>query len=447
MDHTNLFLFNNQTDFQNEYPNDRVDTPIPGVAYVRASGNDKASTYYNRMVTTYPITIHSKNRSGVTVAQDYEIQTPKVLDGKNVKMNVVAESVEGYKPRYAVEKVEFTSASTEHTVIYLAATSYTVTVNHVFSGETLSSTTIDINDIFEEDVVKVKVEPISLPGLTAETVYISVSGDTTYNLVYQSACQQLTYVDLGLPSGALWATCNLGASSPAEPGDFYSWGELAPKSAYTLDTYSFYDPQEDEYTKYSWDDGRFYLEVEDDAARQNACGNWRIPSCDDVYELFNYTNQYDDTVGGRSVLVFESRNNGNQIMVPYDGYMNEHGYSDEATQLWCLELYAYYGESEEMATAWGFCGEILADDVIERYYGLHIRPVMNGTEPGPETGVLAGSAEDTKGVTPRGMDIPEMSEGGVKKATRPGFLFVKWLNKKEEPEKTEGEGSDEGNTK
>ena len=40
------------------------------------------------------------------------------------------------------------------------------------------------------------------------------------------------YVDLGLPSGTLWATCNIGANSPEEYGDYFAWGETVPKAAY-----------------------------------------------------------------------------------------------------------------------------------------------------------------------------------------------------------------------
>ncbi len=47
------------------------------------------------------------------------------------------------------------------------------------------------------------------------------------------------YVDLGLPSGTLWATCNVGASSPEEFGDYFAWGEITPKVIYYWDTYKY----------------------------------------------------------------------------------------------------------------------------------------------------------------------------------------------------------------
>ena len=47
------------------------------------------------------------------------------------------------------------------------------------------------------------------------------------------------YVDLGLPSGTLWATCNIGAASPEEHGDYFAWGETKPKDAYNWENYKY----------------------------------------------------------------------------------------------------------------------------------------------------------------------------------------------------------------
>ena len=47
------------------------------------------------------------------------------------------------------------------------------------------------------------------------------------------------YVDLGLPSGTLWATCNVGATTPEGYGDYFAWGETTPKSVYNWDTYQY----------------------------------------------------------------------------------------------------------------------------------------------------------------------------------------------------------------
>ena len=70
------------------------------------------------------------------------------------------------------------------------------------------------------------------------------------------------YVDLGLPSGTLWATCNVGANSPEEYGDYFAWGETAPKSDYSWSTYKYFKSPEEIITKY-WDSEHGTLDIKD----------------------------------------------------------------------------------------------------------------------------------------------------------------------------------------
>ena len=66
------------------------------------------------------------------------------------------------------------------------------------------------------------------------------------------------YVDLGLPSGTLWATCNVGASKPEEYGDYFAWGETQPKSNYHWNTYKWCRGSYDTQTKYCTDTDSYY---------------------------------------------------------------------------------------------------------------------------------------------------------------------------------------------
>ena len=86
------------------------------------------------------------------------------------------------------------------------------------------------------------------------------------------SCKVHEYVDLGLSSGTLWATCNLGAEKPEDFGDFFAWGETKPKEAYIPDNYTFLT-------------ARTTLSVRDDAARRRWHGRWRIPSVAQWTEL------------------------------------------------------------------------------------------------------------------------------------------------------------------
>ena len=100
-------------------------------------------------------------------------------------------------------------------------------------------------------------------------------------------------VDLGLPSGLKWASCNLGAAKPEEYGNHYAWGETVPKNNYTWATYKFElgTDWRGPFSKYVLDssygtvDNKPILEQEDDAACVNWGNNWRMPTDADWTEL------------------------------------------------------------------------------------------------------------------------------------------------------------------
>ena len=103
------------------------------------------------------------------------------------------------------------------------------------------------------------------------------------------------YVDLGLPSGTLWATCNVGADSPEEYGDYFAWGETTPKDSYLWNNYKWSGSGSsnwlDALTKYWVDenggilDGKRELEPEDDAATVNWGPRWCMPTLGQLQEL------------------------------------------------------------------------------------------------------------------------------------------------------------------
>lgn len=84
------------------------------------------------------------------------------------------------------------------------------------------------------------------------------------------------YVDLGLPSGTLWATLNIGAFNIYDPGYYYAWGELETKSYYDFDNYEF--RKEGDIQKYNNKDHKKILEPVDDTAHCLWGGNWKMPT-------------------------------------------------------------------------------------------------------------------------------------------------------------------------
>ena len=138
------------------------------------------------------------------------------------------------------------------------------------------------------------------------------------------------YVDLGLPSGTLWATCNVGADSPEEDGDYFAWGETEPKEVYSWETYKWCEGTEKTLTKYCNDskygyngftDGLRELEPEDDAATANWGSMWQMPSGEQVEELINeaYTTTEWTKQNGVLGRKFTSKSNGKSIFLPNSG--------------------------------------------------------------------------------------------------------------------------------
>ena len=147
------------------------------------------------------------------------------------------------------------------------------------------------------------------------------------------------YVDLGLPSGLKWAKCNLGASKPSESGDYYAWGETAPKAKYNLTTYKWMQAGQSEWkyiTKYTFADGetgaiwydssgnfigdnKTVLDAADDAATQQLGSPWRMPTEDEFKELRKNCTVIRTTQGGVEGYQVDGPN-GNAIFLPAAGY-------------------------------------------------------------------------------------------------------------------------------
>lgn len=127
--------------------------------------------------------------------------------------------------------------------------------------------------------------------------------------------ETMEYVDLGLPSGIMWAKCDLGASSPEIYGDEYSWGETWTKTS--KEYYYFTDIVEGQYTKYDSRDKRFFLEKEDDVAYLRLGEGWRYPTWNEVQELIDNCTVTESRLNGRLGLMFISKINNNYIFFNY----------------------------------------------------------------------------------------------------------------------------------
>ncbi len=136
------------------------------------------------------------------------------------------------------------------------------------------------------------------------------------------------YVDLGLPSGTKWATCNVGASKPTEYGDYFAWGETKPKEDYSIETYKWCKGSDDSMTKYCTKssygtvDNKDVLEAEDDAATANWGSAWRMPTRAEQEELLEGCDwEWVEDFNGSGVngQLGTSKKNGATIFLPAAG--------------------------------------------------------------------------------------------------------------------------------
>ncbi len=177
------------------------------------------------------------------------------------------------------------------------------------------------------------------------------------------------YVDLGLPSGTLWATCNVGATRPEEYGDYFAWGETTAKNEYTSSNYIYKSKPQT-------------LPLSRDAANANWGGSWRMPTLEEIKELLNknnctwtWTSDYKGTkTAGRIVI---SKTNGNSIFLPAAGCRGNSSLFDAGTygSYWSSSLdtgYPYYAYNLYFGS-----GNYDWNDYGYRYYGRSVRAVCS----------------------------------------------------------------------
>lgn len=185
------------------------------------------------------------------------------------------------------------------------------------------------------------------------------------------------YVDLGLPSGTMWGTCNLGANQPDEPGAYFAWGDTIFGERFAETNYKFFDPTTGQYSKYVIQgnkgnvDNLYSLLPKDDAARAALGNEWHLPTRQQCQELFNP--DYTSVRRQGNTLIITSNHTGKSITLPIQGYKNDTQVEDqESMYIWTNEVVA-----SDSRTAYTYqYGRLGAISTMERYCGLPIRPVF-----------------------------------------------------------------------
>ena len=197
------------------------------------------------------------------------------------------------------------------------------------------------------------------------------------------------YVDLGLTSGTLWATCNVGATSETDYGSYFQWGETEPHDTgipYDWANYKYCNGSYNTLTKYNTGlngyggtiDNKLTLDLEDDAARANMGGDWKMPTHALMEELVEETTNEWTTINGVKGRKFTSKKDTSKyIFIPASGYPYNSSFSSPGKQgiVWSSSL-----ESCDPGKAWNLnfdSAHISAHSELSRSNcGLSVRGVL-----------------------------------------------------------------------
>ncbi len=229
----------------------------------------------------------------------------------------------------------------------------------------------------------------------AMLVAVSAWADEVYTFSVYEDCSKNGYeagispapasvqaVDLGLPSGIKWASCNVGATQPEDYGNYYAWGEVVPKDDYSWETYKYANGSSSTLTKYcnnasygdnGFTDGKTTLDLEDDVAHVNWGGNWCMPRSAEIDELRNNCTWKWTIKNGINGYQVTSNTNSNSIFLPAAG-------SCYYTNIDNFGSYGYYWSlSLDKLLPYGACNLTDVLGSLSRCRGLSVRPVCPST--------------------------------------------------------------------
>ena len=352
------------------------------------SGSNTGSKYY---VMGYVKKLHRNHASGITGYGNAQFYIEDVK-GANSADDFLAYQVYGPDSKKLTDPNEV--AVGDFVVIYGALTNYNGTYETVGKG----------------------------------AAYIWKSTNPLLNLPLDNAHK---YVDLGL--SVKWATCNVGAESPEDYGDYFAWGETQPKSTYNWSTYKWCNGSSSTLTKYNTSssygtvDNKTVLEAADDAATANWGGAWRMPTQaeqDELREQCTWTWTTQNGVNGYRVT---SKSNGNSIFLPAAGYrdVGSRDYVGSFGYYWSSTLVtdnpndAYYLYFNSGNVDWY---------INYRYFGLSVRPVLGenkGTETTVPTVTTAAITQITETTAVAGGNVT--SDGGAS-VTERGVVYATTQN-------------------
>ena len=241
---------------------------------------------------------------------------------------------------------------------------------------------------------------VELAGSDFKDKYNTIIHQQLIDLIHGLDKPQYSYVDMG--EAGIWATCNVGATSPEEPGLYFQWGDTQGYTAeqvrngeksflltdykFSSDSASWEYPELTKYcnnTQYGKDgltDTLTVLQPEDDAAHVHMGGDWRMPTSDEFIKLFDLCDYSWDNYGEtevNGVLLTLKTDSSKQLFFPAAGYLNEEvSYDGYRTCVWTSSLYTDEPDPLKSLGLLGSNMDGFAFYGTDRYWGLSVRGIL-----------------------------------------------------------------------
>ena len=306
--------------------------------------------------TTYYVRAYATNSEGTSYGSQKSFTTTQHYEPPTVTTNNVTGITETTAVCGGNVTADGGAMVTARGVCWSTSQNPTITGSHTTDGSGTGSYTSNITGLNTGTTYYVRA-------------YATNSGGTSYgsrkSFTTNGQINGHEYVDLGLPSGVKWATCNVGANSSSEYGKYYAWGEIAPKTSYDAGNS----------VTYGQEMGDISGNPQYDAARANWGGTWRIPTKAEFEELkYNCTWTWTNEGGNRGYRVTGA--NGNNIFFPAAG-------NCEGISLNGVGSEGYYWSSTPHQNYIQYASDLLfySSDYLTvwsyRYLGQSVRPVSD----------------------------------------------------------------------
>ena len=231
-----------------------------------------------------------------------------------------------------------------------------------------------------------KIQLFGMAMMMALLVAISTGCEKEGKIAGDGVIDGHTYMDLGLPSGTLWAACNVGAKLPEEYGKYFSWGEIKAKENYNWQSYVFADGAYNKLNKYcnkafygadGFTDSLEVLLQDDDVASVQWSKKWKMPTREQWDELMTLADYKMTERNGVKGYLFTHGNS--SVFLPAAGVYHDSTLVDASSNgiYWSGSL-----DTDYPNRAWYFCFYVGHCGVgyRDRNFGLTVRPVSNISE-------------------------------------------------------------------